>query len=85
MYIVMSTINQGLPTRDRGGLTSARAVLAQSWWEEGLPWQVEKLYSGDQDGAVAQDMKNLDTTGPGAWRGSEPGHLVVEKPYVVQS
>ncbi len=25
--------------------------------------QVEKLYSGDQDGAVAQDMKNLDTTG----------------------
>ena len=29
---------------------------------------MEKLYSGDQDGAVAQDMKNLDTTG-GAWRG----------------
>ncbi|CAK9019432.1 116 kDa) (U5-116 kDa) [Durusdinium trenchii] len=28
-----------------------------------VPRQVEKLYSGDQDGAVAQDMKNLDTTG----------------------
>ena len=31
--------------------------------------QVEKLYSGDQDGAVAQDMKNLDTTGD-VWHGN---------------
>ena len=49
-------------------------VLGQSPWEEGLP-QVEKLYSGDQDGAVAQDMKNLDTTGGSlAWIGTwQPG------------
>ena len=33
--------------------------------EERLPLfeQVEKLYSGDQDGAVSEDMKKLDTTG----------------------
>jgi len=31
--------------------------------KESAEAKVEKLYSGDQDGAVAQDMKNLDTTG----------------------
>eukprot|EP00913_Durusdinium_trenchii_P001995 g1845.t1 len=35
----------------------------QAFVQESAEAKVEKLYSGDQDGAVAQDMKNLDTTG----------------------
>lgn len=31
--------------------------------KENAPNKVDRLYSGDQDGAVAQDMKNLDHTG----------------------
>ena len=52
----------GVSTYALGGLASDGApILRILGPRDGL--QVEKLYSGDQDGAVAQDMKNLDTTG----------------------
>ncbi|CAE7406874.1 CLO [Symbiodinium necroappetens] len=50
-------------TRENAAIKASIAMISGMKRMFADCWRVEKLYSGDQDGAVSEDMKKLDTTG----------------------